>query len=184
MQQHVLVSLGLLSTMLTMCATQLAAHILIEGVLPHAMHAALIAKSTCCQSGTIAEPSSSTSPTASSLKAAAVHSPAVVLEMLAMRCMPDHCLAHGAWLVGSQYKPAEVNKGGWDVVAQSPPWAVDAWGLGCFMQEAFSRRYLQSVENLRCGGAGALGPVRYEVRGEGLRDMSAWSCMLASACVR
>mmetsp|Transcript_346 Transcript_346/g.854 ORF Transcript_346/g.854 Transcript_346/m.854 type:complete len:822 (+) Transcript_346:2496-4961(+) len=62
---------------------------------------------------------------------------------------PDHCLAHGAWLVGSQYKPAEVNKGGWDVVAQSPPWAVDAWGLGCFMQEAFSRRYLQSVENLR-----------------------------------
>ncbi|KAF5836824.1 kinase-like domain-containing protein [Dunaliella salina] len=62
---------------------------------------------------------------------------------------PDHCLAHGTWLVGSQYKPAEVNRGGWDVVAQSPPWAVDAWGLGCFMQEAFSRQYLQSVENLR-----------------------------------
>jgi hypothetical protein len=62
---------------------------------------------------------------------------------------PDHCLAHCAWLVGSQYKPAEVNKCGWDTVLQSPPWAVDAWGLGCFMQEAFSRQYMQSVENLR-----------------------------------
>ena len=35
------------------------------------------------------------------------------------------------------------------VVAQSPPWAVDAWGLGCLMQEAFGGQELQRTEDLR-----------------------------------
>lgn len=46
----------------------------------------------------------------------------------------DTPLAAGAWLVGSQYKPAEVAKSEWGVVAAAPVHAVDAWGLGCLMQ--------------------------------------------------
>lgn len=61
----------------------------------------------------------------------------------------DHCLAHVSWLVADQYKPAELGKGAWDVIATSPVWAVDAWGLGCLIQEAFSRQYMRSVEDLR-----------------------------------
>ena len=34
-------------------------------------------------------------------------------------------------------------------VKQGPPWAVDAWGVGCLMQEAFSGRQLSRTEDLR-----------------------------------
>ena len=51
--------------------------------------------------------------------------------------------------VGAQYKTAEVAKSEWQMVQQSPPWAVDAWGLGCLMQEAFSGRTLTRTEELR-----------------------------------
>ena len=47
-------------------------------------------------------------------------------------------LTNAAWMVGVQYKPAEVGKVDWQAVQQGPPWAVDAWGLGCLMQEVFS----------------------------------------------
>lgn len=40
------------------------------------------------------------------------------------------------WLVGSQYKPMEVTKGDWDSVRRGPPHAIDAWGLGKWLQEA------------------------------------------------
>ena len=53
------------------------------------------------------------------------------------------------WQVGAQYKSAEVAKADWAAVAQSPPWAVDAWGLGCLMQEAFSGVELSRTEDLR-----------------------------------
>lgn len=51
--------------------------------------------------------------------------------------------------MGNQYKPAELGKGEWGAVQQGPPWAVDAWGLGCLMQEVFSGAALSSLEGLR-----------------------------------
>ncbi len=51
--------------------------------------------------------------------------------------------------VGAQYKPGEVAKSEWAAVQQSPPWAVDAWGVGCLMQEAFSAKILSRTEDLR-----------------------------------
>lgn len=51
--------------------------------------------------------------------------------------------------VGAQYKAAEVMKCEWELVQQSPVWAVDAWGMGCLMQEAFSGRPLARTEDLR-----------------------------------
>lgn len=51
--------------------------------------------------------------------------------------------------VGSQYKPGEVGKSEWAAIQQSPPWAVDAWGMGCLMQEAFSAKELMRTEDLR-----------------------------------
>jgi len=51
--------------------------------------------------------------------------------------------------VGAQYKTGEVAKSEWQTVQQSPPWAVDAWGLGCLMQEAFTGRTLTRTEELR-----------------------------------
>lgn len=46
----------------------------------------------------------------------------------------DFALKHASWMVGSQYKPAEVAKMDWEAVKAGPPWAVDSWGLGCMMQ--------------------------------------------------
>lgn len=54
-----------------------------------------------------------------------------------------------SFLVGDQYKCAEVAKGEWSQIPQQPPWAVDAWGLGCFMQEVFSGKQMISVDQLR-----------------------------------
>ena len=34
-------------------------------------------------------------------------------------------------------------------VRESPPWAVDAWGLGCLMQELYSGHPLARMEDLR-----------------------------------
>ncbi|GFH06115.1 protein kinase domain-containing protein, partial [Haematococcus lacustris] len=62
---------------------------------------------------------------------------------------PDQCLMHASWMVGNQYKPAELGKAEWDTISQAPPWAVDAWGLGCLIQEAFSQQYMSSLDNLR-----------------------------------
>jgi hypothetical protein len=62
---------------------------------------------------------------------------------------PRESVASGVAQVGAQYKTAEVAKSEWQMVQQSPPWAVDAWGLGCLMQEAFSGRTLTRTEELR-----------------------------------
>lgn len=53
------------------------------------------------------------------------------------------------WLVGSQYKPAELGKNDWSTIRKSPPWAIDSWGLGCFIQELFSGSKLLKTEDLR-----------------------------------
>ncbi|KAG2438971.1 hypothetical protein HYH02_010763 [Chlamydomonas schloesseri] len=62
---------------------------------------------------------------------------------------PDHALQNASWMVGNQYKPAELAKSEWSVIQQGPPWAVDAWGLGCLTQEVFNVSEMQSVEDLR-----------------------------------
>lgn len=58
-------------------------------------------------------------------------------------------LLASSWLVGPQYKSGELGRSEWDVIAQSPVWAVDAWGLGCLIQEAFSDRVLVKMEDLK-----------------------------------
>ncbi|GLI62075.1 hypothetical protein VaNZ11_004633 [Volvox africanus] len=62
---------------------------------------------------------------------------------------PDHLLQNSSWMVDNKYKPAELARCEWEVVRQGPPWAVDAWGLGCLTQEVFSCTEMSSVENLR-----------------------------------
>ncbi|KAG2500649.1 hypothetical protein HYH03_001416 [Edaphochlamys debaryana] len=62
---------------------------------------------------------------------------------------PDNTLQEASWMVGKQYQPGELARGEWDVIRQGPPWAVDAWGLGCLTQEVFSCTEMTSVENLR-----------------------------------
>ena len=43
-------------------------------------------------------------------------------------------LLNASWMVASHYKPGEVGKGEWGSLPHNPPWAVDAWGLGCLLQ--------------------------------------------------
>lgn len=61
----------------------------------------------------------------------------------------DFPLMGAAWLVGAQFKPGEVAKSEWQIVRDSPPWAVDAWGLGCLIQELYSGHTLMRTEDLR-----------------------------------
>ncbi|CAN1311402.1 N-terminal kinase-like protein [Linum perenne] len=53
------------------------------------------------------------------------------------------------WLIGAQYKPMELVKSDWVAIRKSPPWAIDAWGLGCFINELFSGIKLGKTEELR-----------------------------------
>lgn len=55
----------------------------------------------------------------------------------------------GFSFVGAQYLPGEVHKKEWHVVADSPPWAIDAWGLGCFIRELFKGGAMSAVAELR-----------------------------------
>lgn len=64
-------------------------------------------------------------------------------------------LAAASWLVPPQYQAGEVGKGDWAAVRGGPAWAVDAWGLGCLMQEVYSGVPLARTENLRHTGAHA-----------------------------
>ncbi|CAH9126362.1 unnamed protein product [Cuscuta epithymum] len=53
------------------------------------------------------------------------------------------------WLIGAQYKPLEMLKSDWATIRKSPPWAIDSWGLGCFIYELFSGTKLSKTEELR-----------------------------------
>ncbi|KAL3157198.1 hypothetical protein ABBQ38_001437 [Trebouxia sp. C0009 RCD-2024] len=64
----------------------------------------------------------------------------------------DLPLMSASWMVGAQYKPAEIAKCEWGAIQQGPPWAVDSWGLGCLMQEAFNGQEMGSMEELRNTG--------------------------------
>jgi SCY1-like protein 1 len=71
-------------------------------------------------------------------------------DLLSELSLPgDFPLQQASWAVADQYKPAELARGEWEVIRQSPPWAVDAWGLGCLIQEICACRKMQSVEDLR-----------------------------------
>ena len=61
----------------------------------------------------------------------------------------DVPLAAASWMVGPQYKAGEVAKGDWQAVREGPGWAVDAWGLGCLIQEVYSGSLLTKTEDLR-----------------------------------
>ena len=45
--------------------------------------------------------------------------------------------------MGAQYKSGEVARTDWALVRESPPWAIDAWGLGCLMQEVRTAAFAQ-----------------------------------------
>ena len=51
--------------------------------------------------------------------------------------------------MGEQYKAAEVARGDMEALAAAPPWAADAWGLGCLMHELFAGKRLESADALR-----------------------------------
>ncbi|KAH7616918.1 putative inactive serine/threonine-protein kinase scy1 [Nannochloris sp. 'desiccata'] len=61
----------------------------------------------------------------------------------------DIPLSAASWMVAAQYKPGEVGKQNWDAVRTSPEWSVDAWGLGCLIQEVYSGSSLARTEDLR-----------------------------------
>ena len=48
-----------------------------------------------------------------------------------------------------QFLPMQVGKADWQAVQQGPPWAVDAWGLGCLIQEVYRGAVLTRTEELR-----------------------------------
>ena len=60
-----------------------------------------------------------------------------------------HGLACMHFRVSPALYPTQVGKADWASVQQGPPWAVDAWGLGCLMQEAYAGRPLARIEDLR-----------------------------------
>lgn len=61
----------------------------------------------------------------------------------------DAKLIHGAYLVPDQYKPEEFRRGDWVSIPEGPPWAIDAWGLGCLIQEVYSGGALRGTDQLR-----------------------------------
>lgn len=85
---------------------------------------------------------------------------------------PPEALMNHAFMIADQYKPEEMRKGAWDVLREAPPWcaaargcvgfplparltcvsaarAVDAWGVGCLIQEIFSAHKMARTEELR-----------------------------------
>lgn len=58
-------------------------------------------------------------------------------------------LTAASWMVGAQYKAGEMAKGDWEAVRSGPSWALDAWGLGCLIQEIYSGSSLVRTEDLR-----------------------------------
>jgi len=61
----------------------------------------------------------------------------------------DAKLIRGAFLVPDQYKPEEFRRGDWVSIPEGPSWAIDAWGLGCLIQEVFRGEALRGTDQLR-----------------------------------
>ena len=60
-----------------------------------------------------------------------------------------HAAAAGWTFLDRRMPYAQVGKADWAAVQQGPPWAVDAWGLGCLMQEVYAGQPLARTEDLR-----------------------------------
>ncbi len=58
-------------------------------------------------------------------------------------------LCHSSFVVPDQYKPEEYRRGDWASVPDGPPWAIDAWGLGCLIQEVYRGEPLMRTDQLR-----------------------------------
>ena len=58
-------------------------------------------------------------------------------------------ICQSAYLIPDQYKPEEYRKGDWGSVPEGPPWAIDAWGLGCLIQEVYRGEPLMRTDQLR-----------------------------------
>jgi SCY1-like protein 1 len=71
------------------------------------------------------------------------------LESVGRGLNGDAKLIHGAYLVPDQYKPEEYRRGDWVSIPEGPPWAIDAWGLGCLIQEVYSGGALRGTDQLR-----------------------------------
>ena len=59
------------------------------------------------------------------------------------------------------YLPGEAQRGEWEALAPesgSPPWAVDAWGLGCLVAEAFAGQALPATAGALRDAAALLPP--------------------------
>ena len=61
----------------------------------------------------------------------------------------DARIVHSSFAVPDQYKPEEYRRGDWASVPEGPPWAIDAWGLGCLIQEVYRGEPLQRTDQLR-----------------------------------
>ena len=71
------------------------------------------------------------------------------LESIGHGVNGDAALIRGAYLVPDQYKPEEYRRGDWVIIPEGPPWAIDAWGLGCLIQEVYSGGALRGTDQLR-----------------------------------
>ena len=58
-------------------------------------------------------------------------------------------LVHAAFSIPDQYKPEEYRRGDWAGIPQGPPWAIDAWGLGCLIQEVYRGGSIGRTDQLR-----------------------------------
>ncbi|QDZ17689.1 putative protein kinase [Chloropicon primus] len=65
------------------------------------------------------------------------------------KAMDPQPFVQGLPLVSAQYLPGEVHKKEWQLVKDGPAWGIDAWGLGCFMQELFKGSTMAAVSELR-----------------------------------
>ena len=71
------------------------------------------------------------------------------LQNVGKGTMGDARLCHSSYLIPDQYKPEEYRRGDWASIPAGPPWAVDAWGLGCLIQEVYRGEPLSRTDQLR-----------------------------------
>ena len=71
------------------------------------------------------------------------------LQNIGRGTMGDARICHSGYLIPDQYKPEEYRRGDWASVPEGPPWAVDAWGLGCLIQEVYRGEPLGRTDQLR-----------------------------------
>ena len=50
-----------------------------------------------------------------------------------------------------QMQRVPLRRGDWAGVPEGPPWAIDAWGLGCLIQEVYRGVPLSRTDQLRVG---------------------------------